>query len=87
MCREERRIMYHSLSLVMAAVVTATAAVIIKKKKARLRRRMMMLSTRRYWVHPVIANREDRGQFKMIYNDLRQHKENFFNYTCMSVDR
>lgn len=61
----------------MAAVVTATAAVIIKKKKARLRRRrMMMLSTRRYWVHPVIANREDRGQFKMIYNDLRQHNEN-----------
>ncbi|PIO23178.1 hypothetical protein AB205_0203050, partial [Aquarana catesbeiana] len=44
------------------------------------------MSTRRYWVHPIVQNREERGQFRILYNDLRQHEEKFFNYSRMSVN-
>lgn len=78
--------MFH-LPLVMAAVSIATAAVLINKDKARRRRRRMRMIRRRYWVHPIISNREQRGQFSVLYNDLRQHEEKFFNYSRMSVNR
>ncbi|PIO35237.1 hypothetical protein AB205_0055390, partial [Aquarana catesbeiana] len=48
--------------------------------------RKRLMSTRRYWVHPIIQNKEERGQFRILYNDLRQHKEKFFNYSRMSVN-
>lgn len=58
--------------LVMAAV--ATAAALIEREE---NRRM----TRRYWVHPVVANREEHGQFRVIYHELCTHEEKYFNYT------
>ncbi|XP_073474037.1 uncharacterized protein [Aquarana catesbeiana] len=72
----------------MAAVVTATAAVLMDKARRKRRRRMRkrLMSTRRYWVHPIIQNREERRQFKILYNDLLQHEEKFFNYSQMSVN-
>ncbi|PIO15882.1 hypothetical protein AB205_0145360 [Aquarana catesbeiana] len=39
----------------------------------------------RYWVHLVIANREQLGQFWAMYGDLRVHEEKLFEYTPVSV--
>lgn len=81
--------MFHQMPLIIAAVVTATAAVLMDKARRKRRRRMRkrLMSTRRYWVHPIIQNREERGQFRILYNDLRQHEEKFFNYSRMSVNK
>ncbi|PIN88241.1 hypothetical protein AB205_0042280 [Aquarana catesbeiana] len=38
---------------------------------------------RRYWIHPVIADREERGQFWVMY--LRDHEYAFLDYTRMSI--
>ncbi|PIO13369.1 hypothetical protein AB205_0019250 [Aquarana catesbeiana] len=40
---------------------------------------------RRYWIHPVIADREERGQFWVMYSDLRDHEDKFLDYTRMSI--
>ncbi|XP_044133682.1 protein ALP1-like [Bufo gargarizans] len=49
----------------------------------RLRRRRE--SRRRFWVHPVIANRQERGQFWALYETLRAHEDKFWAYTRMSI--
>lgn len=74
------------------AVVAATAAVLIQEeeneRRRRRRRRMIMRRRRRRAeIHPVIANGVKRGQFWVIYNDLRTHKKEFFKYMRMSVER
>ncbi|PIO27074.1 hypothetical protein AB205_0117360 [Aquarana catesbeiana] len=39
----------------------------------------------RYWIHPVIADREERGQFWVMYSDLCDHEDTFLDYTRMSI--
>jgi len=41
---------------------------------------------RRYWVHPLIRNRENSGKFLTLYNDLRKYPEKFFDYYRMSIN-
>uniref|UniRef100_A0A8C5Q8J3 Protein ALP1-like n=1 Tax=Leptobrachium leishanense TaxID=445787 RepID=A0A8C5Q8J3_9ANUR len=60
------------------------AAIVAALLLMRLRRRR--LSRRRFWVHPVIANRQQRGQFWAMYETLRAHQDKFFEYTCMSLN-
>ncbi|PIO09451.1 hypothetical protein AB205_0168280 [Aquarana catesbeiana] len=40
---------------------------------------------RRYWIHPIIADREERGQFWVMHSDLRDHEDTFLDYTRMSI--
>jgi hypothetical protein len=41
---------------------------------------------RRFWVHPLTTERLLKGQFHNIYENLRAHPNNFFNYYRMSVN-
>ncbi|XP_071995514.1 uncharacterized protein [Engystomops pustulosus] len=41
--------------------------------------------TRRFWVHPIVAQRPRRGHFRNLYADLRQHPDKFHNYVRMTV--
>ncbi|XP_040278279.1 protein ALP1-like [Bufo bufo] len=59
------------------------AALVAAIDLERLRRRRD--SGRRFWVHPVIANRQERGQFWALYVNLRAHEDKFFDYTRMSI--
>lgn len=45
----------------------------IKKKK-----------TRRYWIHPIIRDRKNKGFFYTLYNEIKEDPEKFFNFTRMS---
>ncbi|XP_068122176.1 uncharacterized protein [Hyperolius riggenbachi] len=40
---------------------------------------------RRFWVHPLLKDRPKKGQFWMLYRDLRQHPDKFFGYARMSI--
>ncbi|XP_040197230.1 protein ANTAGONIST OF LIKE HETEROCHROMATIN PROTEIN 1-like [Rana temporaria] len=42
-------------------------------------------SQRRFWVHPIYQLHSDRGQFSLLYHDLREHPEKFRNYTRMTI--
>lgn len=41
---------------------------------------------RRYWVHPLICDRENSGKFFKFYNDLRKYPEKFFDYYRMTIN-
>ncbi|PIO27718.1 hypothetical protein AB205_0071170, partial [Aquarana catesbeiana] len=60
--------------------MVAVAALINEKEEANRRSRR-----HRFWIHPVITQRERRGQFWVLYNDFRAHEDKFFNYTRMSI--
>lgn len=48
-----------------------------KKKKKPRKRRM--------WVHPIISERNTAGGNVLLYKNLREHPEKFFNYFRMSI--
>ncbi|XP_066455030.1 uncharacterized protein [Eleutherodactylus coqui] len=41
---------------------------------------------RRYWVHPLVSQRYEKGHFQALYTDLRTHPEKFASFTRMSVE-
>lgn len=43
-------------------------------------------SERKYWVHPLIENRENSKKFLVFFNDLRKYPEKFFDYYRMSIN-
>lgn len=45
----------------------------IKKKKKR-----------KYWIHPIINERKNRGFFYTLYDELNGDPDKFFNFTRMS---
>lgn len=47
--------------------------------------RKYVKSKKKHWVHPLRAERPLKGYFVTFYADLREHEEEFFNYTRMSV--
>ncbi|PIO27983.1 hypothetical protein AB205_0187480, partial [Aquarana catesbeiana] len=63
-----------------AVILAAVAAYLDEEEEDNQRRRK-----HRFWIHPIIAQREVRGQFGVLYNDLRAHEDKFFNYTRMSI--
>ncbi|XP_040203443.1 protein ANTAGONIST OF LIKE HETEROCHROMATIN PROTEIN 1-like [Rana temporaria] len=40
---------------------------------------------RRFWVHPIHQMHSERGQFVLLYRELREHPDKFRNYTRMSI--
>ncbi|XP_068122462.1 uncharacterized protein [Hyperolius riggenbachi] len=40
---------------------------------------------RRWWVHPLLARRQRKGEFQALYRDLRRHPQKFYSYTLMSI--
>ncbi|XP_068122078.1 epithelial-stromal interaction protein 1 [Hyperolius riggenbachi] len=48
-------------------------------------RRRTIMRRRRWWVHPLLIEREQKGQFALLYYDLRRHPDKFFKYCRMSV--
>ncbi|PIO33409.1 hypothetical protein AB205_0088680, partial [Aquarana catesbeiana] len=69
-----------AMQYVGSAVMAAVAALIDEEEGDNQRRRR-----HRFWIHPIIAQREGRGQFGVLYNDLHAHEDKFFNYTRMSI--
>ncbi|PIO22830.1 hypothetical protein AB205_0168120, partial [Aquarana catesbeiana] len=63
-----------------AVILAAVAALIDEEEEDNWRRRR-----HRFWIHPIVAQREVRGQFGALYNDLHAHEDKFFNYTRMSI--
>ncbi|XP_045482872.1 uncharacterized protein LOC123686692 [Harmonia axyridis] len=47
-------------------------------KKRRKRRQ-------RIWIHPIIEEREKKGQFRNLFAELKNHEDKFFNFTRMST--
>ncbi|XP_068123187.1 putative nuclease HARBI1 [Hyperolius riggenbachi] len=47
---------------------------------------LMRSRVRRWWVHPLLQERQQKGQFSVLYQDLRKHPVKFFKYSRMSVD-
>ncbi|XP_044133206.1 uncharacterized protein LOC122925927 [Bufo gargarizans] len=41
---------------------------------------------RRHWIHPIVAQRIQKGQFHTLYNDLRQDPFKFHNFCRMSME-
>lgn len=72
-----------SMQYVGSAVIMAAVAALIDEEEEDNRRRRR----HRFWVHPIITQREERGQFWTLYEDLRAHEDKFFNYTRMSIKR
>ena len=58
---------------------TAVVCALLLKFRERKRKR-------KYWVHPIYSERRLKGQFYVLFNDLRQNPEKFFKYSRMSVD-
>ncbi|XP_066455104.1 uncharacterized protein [Eleutherodactylus coqui] len=42
-------------------------------------------TVRNYWVHPLTSQRFSKGQFHLLYGDLRKSPKRFFDYFKMSV--
>jgi hypothetical protein len=40
---------------------------------------------RKFWIHPLIADRSVKILFNLFYYDLRKYEEKFFNYLRMSI--
>jgi len=40
---------------------------------------------RKYWVHPILQNRENFGVYKTLYNELRSDPKKIFNFFRMSI--
>ncbi|XP_068129859.1 uncharacterized protein [Hyperolius riggenbachi] len=49
------------------------------------RRRRQPRRRHRFWVHPLVVERPLKGQFTLLYEDIRSHPVKFFNYTRMST--
>ncbi|PIN98044.1 hypothetical protein AB205_0157060 [Aquarana catesbeiana] len=72
-----------AMQYVGSAVIMAAVAALIDEEEEENRSRRR----HRFWIHPVIAQREGRSQFWVIYNDLRAHEDKLFNYTQISIGR
>ena len=46
---------------------------------------MMDLNVRRMWVHPINNLRFEKGEFFMLYPDLRKYEDKFFAWYRMSI--
>ena len=46
---------------------------------------MMDLNIRRMWVHPINNLRFEKGEFFMLYLDLRKYEDKFFAWYRMSI--
>lgn len=62
----------------MDFIETACIVALLLRKKLRKQRK------RKFWVHPILSDREHRGQFYILHEDLRKHPRKFFNYYRMS---
>jgi len=55
------------------------AMLLVKRLRRRQQRR-----PRRWWVHPILSSRAEKGLFNTLYDDLREHEEKFIMYFRMS---
>lgn len=58
----------------------AIAMLLLYRRLKRRRRK-----NRVYWVHPLNARRNEVGAFYILFDDLRNDSEKFFNYFRMSI--
>ncbi|PIO25947.1 hypothetical protein AB205_0050210 [Aquarana catesbeiana] len=70
-----------AMQYVGSAVIMAAVAALIDEEEEDNRRRRK----HRFWIYLIIAQRRGRGQFGILYNDLRAYEDKFFNYTPMSI--
>ena len=42
---------------------------------------------RTMWVHPINNMRAEKGEYKVLYPDLRQYEDRFFGMYRMTIDK
>ena len=47
----------------------------------------LQLTTNHIWVHPMNNRRFEKGEFFVLYPDLRQFEDKFFNWFRMSIKK
>lgn len=58
-----------------------------KKLRRAIRAYLLLkeLRRRQFWIHPILLDRSQAGQFHTLYMKLREDGEKFFTYTRMTV--
>ncbi|XP_073414124.1 peroxisomal membrane protein PMP34 isoform X3 [Dendrobates tinctorius] len=49
------------------------------------RRRNRRTAPKRMWVHPIVQEREDKGHFNLLYQDLRKYPDKFVNFCRLTI--
>ena len=49
-----------------------------------LNKRIKRKKKHRFWIHFIISERQNRGYFYTIYNEIIKDREQLFNFTRMS---
>ena len=44
-------------------------------------------NVRHMWVHPINNLRFEKGEYFVLYPDLRKYEDKFFNWYCMSMKK
>ena len=44
-------------------------------------------NVRHMWVHPINNLRFEKGEYFVLYPDLRKYEDKFFNWYCMSTKK
>ncbi|XP_073406470.1 uncharacterized protein [Dendrobates tinctorius] len=55
------------------------------KERCRTRVRNRRTAPKRMWVHPIVQEREDKGHFNLLYQDLRKYPEKFVNFCRLTI--
>ncbi|CAJ0931340.1 unnamed protein product, partial [Ranitomeya imitator] len=59
---------------------------LILNRHTRLRqRRQRRRAQKRMWVHPLVAERTEKGHFYVLYNDLRRYPDKFLSFCRLSI--
>ena len=62
---------------------------LIQRRRRRFAVAMLLLqlnfNIRRMWVHPINNFRFEKGEYFVLYPDLRRYEEKFFNWYRMSI--
>ena len=63
----------------------------IQRRRRRFTVALLLLqlnfNVRRMWVHPINNLRFEKGEYFILYPDLRKYEDKFFNWYCMSMKK
>ena len=63
----------------------------IQRRRRRIAVALLLLqlnySMRRMWVHPINNLRFEKGEYFVLYPDLRKYEDKFFNWFRMSIKK
>ncbi|XP_073440829.1 uncharacterized protein [Dendrobates tinctorius] len=57
----------------------------INRHREELQERQRRKRNRRMWVHPLVAERQEKGHFYVLYQDLRRYPDKFILFCRLSI--